>query len=306
MGTPDFAVTILRTLIENNHHIVGVITAPDKPSGRGRKLNESAVKKYAKSQGLLVLQPANLKKEVFLSELKELHADLQIVVAFRILPKVVWNMPKMGTFNLHASLLPNYRGAAPIHWAIMNGEHKTGVTTFFIDDKIDTGAIILQKEIHIKNDETTGQLHDRLMYLGADLVLNTVRLIAKGNVMIIKQPKTEVKTAPKLYPGDCKIDWNDTLSNVYNKIRGLDPFPTAWTTLKNGKDHILTKIYTIEKVEEPHDLIPGKIISYGKELRVAVKNGFIRIIEIKLSGKKKMNSISLLNGFSFDRNAMMC
>ncbi|MFT5762026.1 MAG: methionyl-tRNA formyltransferase, partial [Polaribacter sp.] len=225
MGTPDFAVTILKHLVENNYKIVGVITAVDKPAGRGRKLNESAVKKYAVSQNLKVLQPTNLKNQDFIDELAALNANLQIVVAFRMLPKVVWKMPEFGTFNLHASLLPEYRGAAPINWAIINGERKTGVTTFFIDDKIDTGEIILQKEINIKEDEIVGELHDRLMYLGADLVLETLHLIKEDNLNPKKQPKLEEKTAYKLFPDNCKIDWTDTLENIYNKIRGLNPSP---------------------------------------------------------------------------------
>lgn len=305
MGTPDFAVTILKSLVESTYNIVGVITAPDKPSGRGRKLNESAVKKYAVDQNLKVLQPTNLKKEAFLTELKELNADLQIVVAFRMLPKVVWNMPSLGTFNLHASLLPDYRGAAPIHWAIINGEQKTGVTTFFIDDKIDTGEVILQKETAIREDETVGELHNTLMHLGADLVIETVDLIASGDVTTSKQPELEEKIAPKLYPDNCKIDWSDPVDIVYNKIRGLNPFPTAWTNLKNGNDVIMAKIYAVEKILEPHNLIPGKIIVTKKELKVAAKNGFIRVLEIKLSGKKKMDAISLVNGFSFKNDAIM-
>jgi methionyl-tRNA formyltransferase len=305
MGTPDFAVTILKGLVENTYNIVGVITAPDKPSGRGRKLNESAVKKYAVGQNLKVLQPTNLKNEEFLVELKELNADLQIVVAFRMLPKIVWSMPTLGTFNLHASLLPDYRGAAPIHWAIINGEQKTGVTTFFIDDKIDTGEIILQKETNIREDETVGELHDTLMHLGTDLVLETVDLIASDNVTTTKQPELEEKIAPKLYPDNCKIDWSDDINIVYNKIRGLNPFPAAWTNLKNGNDVIMAKIYAIEKILETHDVIPGKVIVSKKELKVAAKNGFIRILEIKLSGKKKMDAISLVNGFSFKNDAIM-
>lgn len=305
MGTPDFAVTILKHLVEHHYKIVGVITAPDKPSGRGRKLNQSAVKKYALSVNLNILQPKNLKNENFLNELKNLNADLQIVVAFRMLPRAVWQMPKYGTFNLHASLLPEYRGAAPIHWAIVNGEEKTGVTTFFIDDKIDTGEVILQKEIAISKTDTVGTLHDKMMYLGADLVATTVDLIAKGNVITVKQPELEEKSAPKLNPENTKIDWSASIDDIYNKIRGLNPFPTAWTTIINNEDEIYAKLYAIDKEVITHQFEIGKIITTKKELKVAVNNGFIHIKEIKLAGKKKMDAQSLLNGFNFQENAKM-
>ncbi len=305
MGTPDFAVTILKQLVESNYNIVGVITAVDKPAGRGRKLHESAVKKYAISKGLTILQPKNLKSNDFQEELEDLKPNLQIVVAFRMLPKTVWQLPKYGTFNLHASLLPAYRGAAPIHWAIINGETTTGVTTFFIDDKIDTGEIILQKKIDIKDDETVGSLHDKLMHLGADLVLKTVKLIEKEDVTTTKQPKLEEKSAPKLFPENCKIDWTDSIENIYNKIRGLNPFPTAWCIIKNGKEEITAKIYKIRKEYEEHTLESGKIVFSKKSLKVAVKNGYIIIDEIKLSGKKKMETKSLLNGYHFSSNTKM-
>jgi methionyl-tRNA formyltransferase len=305
MGTPDFAVTILKHLVENNYNIVGVITAPDKPAGRGRKLNESAVKKYALSKELTILQPRNLKNTAFHHELEELKADLQIIVAFRMLPKAVWKMPNLGTFNLHASLLPAYRGAAPIHWAIINGEIKTGVTTFFIDDKIDTGEIILQKEIAVNSDETVGSLHDKLMFLGAELVTKTVDLISEGSITTKKQPELEEKSAPKLNPENTKIDWSDSLDNIYNKIRGLNPFPAAWTSIKNDKEEITAKIYAIRKEINEHHYKVGRIISSKKELKVAVKNGFIIIDEIKVSGKKKMEAKSLLNGYTFSENAEM-
>lgn len=305
MGTPDFAVTILKHLVENKYNVVGVITATDKPAGRGRKLNESAVKKYALSQNLKILQPKNLKNPDFIKELEDLKVNLQIVVAFRMLPKVVWQMPQFGTFNLHASLLPAYRGAAPIHWSIINGETKTGATTFFIDDKIDTGEIILQEETAILNDETVGSLHDKLMYLGANLVAKTVDLIKEGNVVTTKQPELEEKSAPKLNPDNCKIDWLDSLDNIYNKIRGLNPFPTAWTIIKNEDEEISAKIYAVEKQLEEHSYKAGKIVATKKELKVAVAKGFIIINEIKLSGKKKMDAKSLLNGFTFSSEAKM-
>ena len=305
MGTPDFSVTILKKLVEANYKIVGVITAPDKPAGRGRKINQSAVKEYALSQELKVLQPNNLKNKEFQKELANLNANLQVVVAFRMLPKAVWEMPIYGTFNLHASLLPEYRGAAPIHWAIINGEEKTGVTTFFIDDKIDTGEIILQKEIEIKKEETVGTLHDKLMYLGADLVKETIELVKSKKTTTYKQPKLEEKSAPKLNPDNCKIDWTDSLENIYNKIRGLNPFPAAWTGLFNNNEEVTAKIYAVKKELISHQLDIGKIITSKKELKVAVKNGYIIIEEIKIAGKKKMDSKSLLNGFIFSNDSKM-
>ncbi|WP_297799970.1 methionyl-tRNA formyltransferase [uncultured Polaribacter sp.] len=305
MGTPDFAVTILKHLVENHYNIVGVITAADKPAGRGRKLNESAVKKYALSKEITILQPTNLKNQGFQQELENLKADLQIVVAFRMLPKAVWKMPKLGTFNLHASLLPSYRGAAPIHWAIINGETKTGVTTFFIDDKIDTGEIILQKEISIYNDETVGSLHDKLMFLGADLVTKTVDLISEGNVTTKKQPELEEKSAPKLNPENTKINWTHSLDTIYNQIRGLNPFPAAWTSIKNNDEEITAKIYAVRKEIQKHKFNTGKIIASKKELKVAIKDGFLIIDEIKISGKKKMDAKSLLNGYTFSEDAEM-
>lgn len=303
MGTPEFAVTILKHLVENDYNVVGVITAVDKPAGRGRKLNQSAVKKYALSQNLPILQPKNLKSEEFQEDLKKWNANLQVVVAFRMLPKAVWAMPTYGTFNLHASLLPEYRGAAPINWAIMNGETKTGVTTFFIDDKIDTGEIILQKEVSIENDEILGQLHDKLMHLGAGLVAETVDLIAKGDVNTTKQPELEEKSAPKLYPHNCKIDWSKSLDEIYNHIRGLNPYPAAWTTILNGEDEISAKIYGVSKEVIAHELEYGTIVTSKKELKVATKDGYLIIDQIKISGKKLMDSKSLLNGFQFEENS---
>ena len=305
MGTPDFAATILQHLVENDYNVVGVITAADKPAGRGRKLNQSAVKKYALSQNLPILQPTNLKSEEFQEELKKWNANLQIVVAFRMLPKSVWAMPEYGTFNLHASLLPEYRGAAPINWAIINGETKTGVTTFFIDDKIDTGEIILQSEVDIKEDEVVGELHDKLMYLGANLVAETVDLIAKGDVTTTKQPELEEKSAPKLFPDNCKIDWSKSLQDIYNHIRGLNPYPAAWTTIINGEEEVSAKIYGVSKENTSHSLENGTIITSKKELKVAVTDGYLNIHQIKISGKKLMDAQSLLNGYLFEKGAKM-
>lgn len=304
MGTPDFAVGILDTIVKANHTIVGVVTAPDKPSGRGRKLNESAVKKYAMANGLPILQPTNLKSEAFLKDLKDLNANLQVVVAFRMLPKAVWQMPKLGTFNLHASLLPDYRGAAPINWAIINGETKTGVTTFLIDEKIDTGAIILQKETEIHADEDAGSLHDRLMVLGANAVLETLDRIANGNLGSKVQENTgDLKVAHKIHRDTCKIDWNLPMDDIYNMIRGLSPYPAAWSTLTDEGEPLDIKIYKVSKEKKAHDFKIGTLIVDKKELKVAVKNGFLNLLEIQLQGKRKMNVVDLLNGLNLSQNA---
>jgi methionyl-tRNA formyltransferase len=306
MGTPEFAVATLRTLVENDYTIVGVITAPDKPAGRGQKLNESDVKTYAVSKNIKVLQPTNLKDEDFIKQLTSLNANLQIVVAFRMLPEVVWKMPKYGTFNLHASLLPDYRGAAPIHWAIINGETKTGVTTFFIDEKIDTGAIILQKETSIGTDETVGELHDRLMHLGSSLVIETVHLIENGPVTTKIQPKSDLeKTAYKLNKDNCKIEWNAAVETIYNKIRGLNPFPAAWCYLENGEETLAVKLFEIEKAYETHSKPIGYIESSKNSLKVTARDGYIIIKEIQLPGKRKMDVKSLLNGYHFLKDAKM-
>ncbi|MGM5470101.1 methionyl-tRNA formyltransferase [Flavobacteriaceae bacterium LMO-SS05] len=306
MGTPDFAAASLQALVQHGYDIVGVITAPDKPAGRGQKLHESAVKVFAMSKHLNILQPSNLKDPHFIEELHALNANLQVVVAFRMLPEVVWKMPKYGTFNLHASLLPNYRGAAPIHWAIINGESKTGATTFFIDEKIDTGAIILQEETDIKPDETVGSLHDKLMVLGSELVLKTIKQIENNTISTTIQSKTEdLKTAYKLNKDNCKIDWKEPLNNIYNKIRGLNPFPTAWCYLKNGDQELSVKLFGVDKEVIPHAFEAGKVLTDKNLLKVAVIGGFIVINEIQLPGKRKMDSKSLLNGFHFLEEAKM-
>lgn len=305
MGTPDFAVATLDALIKAKFNVVGVVTAPDKPAGRGRKIQQSPVKKYALEQNLVVLQPSNLKSEEFIAQLKSLNANLQIVVAFRMLPKAVWQLPEYGTFNLHASLLPNYRGAAPINWAIINGETKTGVSTFFIDEKIDTGNIILQEEVNIGDDETLGELHDKLMEVGSRLVVKTVQQIEKGTVKTIKQPEIEEKSAPKIYNETCKINWNDTLTNTYNLIRGLNPYPAAWTTLINNDEEIKVKIYNVKKESAPHQHKTGTVITSKNDIKVALSNGYIIIESLQLAGKKRMDSKSLLNGFQFNENAFM-
>ncbi|GGK34997.1 methionyl-tRNA formyltransferase [Yeosuana aromativorans] len=306
MGTPDFAVASLQALVENQYKIVGVITAPDRPAGRGQKLHESAVKQYAVSQNLTILQPTNLKDESFLAELRALQANLQIVVAFRMLPKAVWQMPVYGTFNLHASLLPNYRGAAPINWAIINGETKTGVSTFFIDEKIDTGEMILQESIAIEPNDNAGSLHDKLMDLGSQLVLKTVDLIQHGSVNTTPQIEfKDIKTAYKLNKDNCKIDWNESMTNIHNKIRGLSPYPGAWCTLINNNDSVSVKIFKSEIEETDHNFVTGTVIASKQDLKVAGKNGFIIIKEIQLPGKRSMDVKSLLNGYTFEADAKM-
>ena len=304
MGTPEFAVGILDTIIKNDYDVVGVITAADKPAGRGQKIKYSAVKEYALEHNLNLLQPTNLKDDLFLEELKALNANLQIVVAFRMLPEVVWKMPKLGTFNLHASLLPNYRGAAPINWAIINGDTKTGVTTFFIDDKIDTGAIILSSEIDIAPDENAGQLHDRLMLLGSDAVLETLSLIEQGNVTTtIQKDNPEIKTAYKLNKENCKIDWEKSAIDIFNLIRGLSPYPSAWCFFSDKKEEWNVKIHEAKLISENHNFKIGSVICTKKEMKIAVKNGFIQLLSLQFPGKKKMNTAELMNGMTFSEDA---
>ena len=300
MGTPDFAVASLESILNANYNVVGVITAPDKPAGRGRKLQESPVKKFAVSKGLKVLQPTNLKDQAFIEELKALEPNVQVVVAFRMLPKVVWDLPKFGTFNLHASLLPQYRGAAPINWAIINNETKTGVSTFFLDEKIDTGAMILQKEIDIAPEESVGELHDKLMELGSGLVVETLELIENGNLTPTPQPFDELlKDAPKLNRENTKINWDDSLDQIYNLIRGLNPSPAAWSILFNDNKEEKVKIYHCKKEAASHSLENGRILVEDKKLKVAVEGGYLIIEELQLPGKRKMDVKSLLNGYDF-------
>ncbi|AFL81870.1 methionyl-tRNA formyltransferase [Aequorivita sublithincola DSM 14238] len=306
MGTPDFAVGILKEMIEAGRNIVGVITAPDKPAGRGRKLMTSAGKEYALSKNLKILQPTNLKDESFLKELKSLNANLQVVVAFRMLPKAVWQMPQLGTFNLHASLLPQYRGAAPINWAIINKEEKTGVTTFFIDEKIDTGSIISNKEVIIEKNETAETLHDKLMLKGSQLVLETLNLIEKGKADPKPQPESvDLKDAPKLTPENTQIDWTNSGKDIDAFIRGLSPYPVAWSVLYNNKEELKVKIYASSFEQTNHNLVSGNIQTSKKELKVACSDGFIYIKEIQLPGKRKMDVSSLLNGYSFDDDSKL-
>lgn len=300
MGTPEFAVGILDTIIKNNYDVVGVITAADKPAGRGQKLKYSAVKEYALANNLNLLQPTNLKDENFLAELKSLNANLQVVVAFRMLPEVVWKMPALGTFNLHASLLPNYRGAAPINWAIINGEAKTGVTTFFIDDKIDTGAMILSKETPISWTESAGELHDRLMALGSEAVVETLALIENRTVVTtIQTDPSDIKTAYKLNKENCKIDFSKSGKEIYNLIRGLSPYPSAWCFFKDGTEEWNVKIYETKLIEESHHYEVGSVITTKKEMKIAVQEGFIEVMSLQFPGKKAMKTSELLNGITF-------
>jgi methionyl-tRNA formyltransferase len=305
MGTPEFAVGILDAIInEKKHEVVGVITAPDKPAGRGQKIKYSAVKEYAIEKGLRLLQPTNLKNDDFLNELRSLNANLQVVVAFRMLPAVVWQMPELGTFNLHASLLPNYRGAAPINWAIINGETKTGVTTFFIDDKIDTGAMILSKEVEINPTETAGELHDKLMDLGCKAVVETLELISEEKVQTtIQNDSLDIKTAYKLDRENCKIDFSKDLDAIYDLIRGLSPYPSAYCNFIDGDKEWSVKIYDAEKVAEVHNISAGIIVTAKKEIKIAVSGGFLILKSLQFPGKKRMTVQELLNGMSFSEQA---
>ncbi|SFJ82808.1 methionyl-tRNA formyltransferase [Myroides guanonis] len=303
MGTPDFAVGILDAMIQNQYNVVAVITAPDRPAGRGQKIKYSAVKEYALEKELKILQPTNLKSEEFLDELNSLNPNLQVVVAFRMLPEVVWRIPELGTFNLHASLLPDYRGAAPINWAIINGETKTGVTTFFIDEKIDTGAIILRKETSILPEENAGALHDRLMNLGAIAVVETLQAIQNDSVKTILQPAEETKTAYKLNKDNCKIDWSKSGQEIHNHIRGLSPYPTAWCEFKDEDESWTVKIYESLFEASNHQDSLGTIITTKKEMKIAVSDGYIHILQLQFPGKKQMSTASLLNGIKLSKSA---
>ncbi|MBR9920857.1 MAG: methionyl-tRNA formyltransferase [Bacteroidetes bacterium] len=296
MGTPDFAVPSLATLVENGFEVVGVITATDKMGGRGKKvLIESAVKKYARSKGLPILQPPNLKDPTFVENLRALQADLQVVVAFRMLPEVVWDMPAIGTINLHASLLPKYRGAAPINWAIIHGETETGVTTFFLKHEIDTGDLLLQRRMAINEDDTAGDLHDRLMDLGSEVVLESVKMIESGDYELQPQDNSQVSKAPKIFQETCEINFDQTTKKVYDFIRGMSPYPTAWTTLDEKK----LKILKACPVYEEPGKSPGKITTDNKDyLRFATVDGQIDVLELQLAGRKRMNVKDFLNGYT--------
>ncbi len=315
MGTPDFAVESLRALVEGGYNIVAVVTMPDKSVGRhGSVLQPSPVKQYAVANGLKVLQPVNLKDEAFVEELRGLKADLQIVVAFRMLPEVVWNMPPMGTFNLHASLLPQYRGAAPINWAVINGEMETGITTFFLKHEIDTGEIIQQVRIPIADTDNVGVVHDKLMVLGARLVVETVDNILLGKVHPVPQEQlmgagAELRPAPKIFKETCRVDWTKPLKQVYDFVRGLSPYPAAWCELVREADgnRQALKVYVAEKLFQPHQFKAGQVVSDGKTyLRVAVADGFLDIKELQLAGKKRMPVTDFLRGFKVLEASYTC
>ena len=307
MGTPDFAVESLKILVENKYNVVGVITMPDKPAGRGYKVQFSPVKQYALDQNLLLLQPEKLRDEFFLNELRSLKADLQIVVAFRMLPEVVWDMPRFGTFNLHASLLPQYRGAAPINWAIINGEKETGATTFFLTHEIDTGKIILQEKLPISETDNAGTVHDRLMEMGAKLIKKTVDLLITGEINAIDQSQfihseAELKPAPKIFKETCEIDLNQDVEAVYDFVRGMSPYPTAWLEIQfpNQSDKTVLKIFETEKDFENHELPIGTFVTDGKKFaKIALKDGFILLKSVQLPGKKRMEIGELLRGMRF-------
>lgn len=303
MGTPDFAVEALRCLVEGGYNVVGVITMPDKPAGRGHKLQYSPVKQFALDHNLPLLQPEKLKDEAFIDALRAWQADLQIVVAFRMLPEVVWNMPRLGTFNLHASLLPQYRGAAPINWAVINGDTETGITTFFLKHEIDTGEVIQQVHIPIEDTDNVGIVHDKLMLLGGRLVVETVDAILNDTVKSIPQEAMftvgELRPAPKIFKETCRINWDQPVKRIYDFVRGLSPYPAAWTELiQPDGENVVMKIFDTEKIASPHQLIPGTLLTDGKTyIRVAAQDGFVEILTLQLPGKKRLKVDELLRGF---------
>lgn len=303
MGTPEYAVASLKRLHHEKIDIAAVVTVPDKPAGRGQKIQFSPVKQFALENNLPVLQPEKLKDENFVEALKAINANLFIVVAFRMLPEVIWSMPKLGTFNLHASLLPQYRGAAPINWAVINGEKETGVTTFFIEKDIDTGSILFSEKISIKNTDNAGTVHDKLMEIGANLVFKTAKSIESGSIQPINQSKIianieDIKPAPKIFKNDCKINWNKHGIEIYNHIRGLSPYPTAWTTLMNGKQQFGVKIFESEFIPVAHNFQPLTILTDGRKyMHVAIADGYISIKSLQIEGKKRLNIEEFLRGF---------
>ncbi len=306
MGTPDFAVLPLKKIVEAGFEVVGVVTNPDKPAGRGQKVQESAVKKYAIEQGLPLLQPEKFRDEAFLQSLAAWKADLQLVVAFKMLPEVLWAMPPLGTVNLHASLLPDYRGAAPINWAVMNGEKCSGVSTFLLSHEIDTGKIIFQQEVALREDMTAGDLHDLLMEEGADLLLKTVEAIERNDYPLVEQAcllnGRKPKMAPKIFKEDMKIDWTAGVETVYNHIRGLSPYPAAWTELvhKETGELLTVKITSVRKMMESVEGVPGEIYTNGRVWEVYAADGRIRLEEVQLSGKKRMKTEDCLRGFRLE------
>lgn len=303
-GTPEFARFCLEKLVEEGFPILAVVTVPDRKAGRGKKMNASAVKVYSEEQNLPLLQPENLKDPSFVAALKNLAPEIQVVVAFRMLPKVVWQVPKLGTINLHASLLPNYRGAAPINWVLINGETKTGVSTFIINESIDTGALLLQKEIPINEEDTVGLLHDALLSLGAPLIVETlVGLMNNSLQPIHQQLNGDEKEAPKLTSENTRINWNDSLKVMINKIRGLSPYPGAWSKYSNEEEEGRVKIFKANPVYMTHTKSIGQICVIDGELLIATKEGYLNCSEIQLPNKKRMTAQALLNGYSFVENA---
>ena len=298
MGTPEFAVASLDALVSGGYNVVGVVTMPDKPAGRGYKMQFSAVKEYALAHHLPLLQPEKLKNEEFLDALRALHADLQIVVAFRMLPEVVWAMPPLGTFNLHGSLLPQYRGAAPINWAIINGEQETGVTTFFLQQEIDTGDLILQKRTPITDGDNAGTIHDRLMSIGAAAVVETVDCIIAGNAPKTPQPQgVTLKSAPKIFKETCRVDWTQSCHQIFNFVRGLSPYPAAWSVLHTDDKTIDIKLFEVTREPAAHTLQAGQVVCDGKNyLKVAVADGFVKIESLQPAGKKRMSAADWLRG----------
>lgn len=304
MGTPEFAVESLKALVENGYNVVAVVTMPDKPAGRGHKMQFSAVKEYALSQNLPILQPEKLKDEQFLQELKSYNADLQIVVAFRMLPEVVWNMPRCGTFNLHASLLPQYRGAAPINWAIMNGEKETGATTFFLTHEIDTGKIILQKKLNIEETDNAGTIHDKLMVMGAQMVTETVDLLLEDKISAVSQEElisgeTHLNTAPKIFKETCELDFYLSVEQAHNFVRGLSPYPAAWANVlvPQWQEPVVLKIFETKAEKTAHKEPVGAVLTdFKKELKIAFSDGYLHLLEVQAPGKKRMKVNDFLNG----------
>ena len=321
LGTPDFAVEPLRRLLENQraccecgYEVVGVVTMPDKMiNKRGNQLLMSPVKQFAVAENLPILQPESLKDEAFLDALREWRADLQIVVAFRMLPESVWNMPRLGTFNLHASLLPQYRGAAPINWAIINGDKETGVTTFFLKHEIDTGDVIYRDVVAIDEKDNAGTLHDKLMIQGGDTVLRTVEAIVRGEATAVEQRamydnECELRPAPKIFRETCRIDWGKSVSQVYDFVRGMSPYPAAWCELADAQNkEVALKVYEVEKELSAHNKPCGTLLTDGKTfLKVAVEGGYISLVEVQLAGKKRMPVADLLRGFSIEGFELKC
>ena len=307
MGTAQFAIPCLDNIKKNKFNLIAVVTSPDKPAGRGLKISESPVKEYAKKNQLNLLQPVNLKDSNFINQIRRLKPDLIVVVAFRMLPEILWSIPTFGSINVHASLLPNYRGAAPINWAIINGEKQTGVTTFFINDRIDTGDVIGQSKIDINKNENAGELHNSLMRLGADLLIKSIDKIfsSKENISTKQLEVKNLKAAPKLNKTNCKINWQDSCINIHNKIRGLSPYPGARSVLDNLNKKIKVIVYKSDYIKEVHNHNSGSIYIEKDKIKIAVADGYIYPLLIKFEGKKTMDTKSLINGFNFNKECKM-